>query len=71
MTLPSTSTMEPVARLGTLLMKLLVDPLASSLATAKSLFPKDAPCYANDSSGPAKEAFCDTDVIDAEDDEEW
>ena len=32
---------------------------------------KDAPCYANDSSGPAQEASCDTDVIDAEDDEEW
>ena len=33
--------------------------------------PKDAPCYANDTSGPVQEDFCDTDVIDDEDDEEW
>ena len=37
----------------------------------ESVVPMDAPCYANDSSGPVQEAFSDTDVIDAEDYGDW
>ena len=35
----------------------------------EGIVPMEGPCYANDSSAPVQEEFCDTDVIDADDDE--